>query len=146
MTIVSNSTTLALEGVVASLLSKEMRRENMERSIYDALVVRGRPVDGDKGKFSGRKSKSKGISKSPVHSTRRCWKCGKVDHYKKDCKSRAMEVSTGSDEKQSTERKTTPDKGGNVYLASTNAQSYQDFLSMDSGASYHMTPHREWVL
>jgi hypothetical protein len=64
MAIGSNSTTLVLEDVVASLLSEEMRRKNMEGSTKDALVVRGRPIDRDKGKFSGRKSKSKGRSKS----------------------------------------------------------------------------------
>jgi hypothetical protein len=74
------------------------------------LVVSGRLVERDKGKFSGRKSKSKGTSKSLVQSTRRCWKCDKVGHYKKNCKSRAMEVS---------KRKKTSDKGGDVYLAST---------------------------
>jgi hypothetical protein len=144
MAIGSNSTTLALEDMVASLLSEEMRRKNMEGSTKDALMVRGRPIDRDKGKFSGRKSKSKGRSKSLVQSMRRCWKCGKVGNYKRDCKSKEMEVSTRSDEKQSTERKTTPDKGGDVYLASTSTQSDQDVWLIDSGASYHMTPHREW--
>jgi hypothetical protein len=108
MAIGSNSTTLALEDVVASLLSKEMRRNNMEGSTKDALMVRGRPVDRDKGKFSGRKSKLKGRSKSSVQSTRRCWKCGKVGNYKRDYKSKAIEVSTDPSEKKSTERKTTP--------------------------------------
>jgi hypothetical protein len=52
-----------------------MRRKNMEGSNKDALVVRGQLVDRDKGKFSVRKSKSKGRSKSMVQSTtRRCWK------------------------------------------------------------------------
>jgi hypothetical protein len=140
----SDTTTLVLEDVVASLLSEEMRRKNMERSTKDSLVVRGRSVDRDKGKFSGRKSKLKGRSKSPVQSTRRCWKCGKVRHYKRDCKSKAMEVSTGFNEKNSTERKTTPDMGGDVYLASTSTQSDQNVWLIDLGASYHMTPHREW--
>jgi hypothetical protein len=53
----SNSTTLALEDVIASLLSEEMRMKNMEGSTKDALVVRGRPIDRDKGKFFGTKSK-----------------------------------------------------------------------------------------
>jgi hypothetical protein len=114
-----------LEDVVAYLLSEKMRRKNMEGSTKDALVARGRPLDRDKGRFSDKNFKSKGRSKSLVHSTRRCWKCGKSGHYKKDCKSRAMEVSTRSDEKQSTERKTTPDKGVDVYLASTSTQSDQ---------------------
>jgi hypothetical protein len=65
----------------------------MEGLTKDALVVRGRPIDRDKGKFFGRKSKSKGRSKSLVQSTRRCRKCGKVGHYKNDCNSKAMEVS-----------------------------------------------------
>jgi hypothetical protein len=55
----------------------------MEGSIEDALVVRGRLVERDKGKFFSGKSKSKGRSKSSVQSTRRCWKCGKVGQYKK---------------------------------------------------------------
>jgi hypothetical protein len=51
MAIGSNSTTLTLEDVVASLLLEEMRWKNMEGSTKDALVVRGRLVDKGKGKF-----------------------------------------------------------------------------------------------
>jgi hypothetical protein len=43
----------------------------MEGLAKDDLVVRGRQVDRDKGKIFSRKSNSKGISKSPVQSTRR---------------------------------------------------------------------------
>jgi hypothetical protein len=82
MAIGSNTTTLVLEDMVASLLSKGMRRKNMEGSTKYALVVRGRPVDRDKGKFSGRNSKLKGRDKSHVQLMRRCWKCGKVGKYK----------------------------------------------------------------
>jgi hypothetical protein len=60
----SNATTLALEDVFASIFSKEMRRDNMEGLTKYALVVRGWSVERDKGKLSGRKSKSKGRSKS----------------------------------------------------------------------------------
>jgi hypothetical protein len=52
MAIGSNSTTLVLKYVVSSLLSKEMRSKNMEGSTKDVLMVRGRMVDRDKGKFS----------------------------------------------------------------------------------------------
>jgi hypothetical protein len=41
MDIGSNTTTLVLEDMVASLLSEEIRRNNMEISTKDALVVRG---------------------------------------------------------------------------------------------------------
>jgi hypothetical protein len=95
----SITTTLTLEDVVASLLLEEMRKKKMEGSTKDALVVRGRPIDRDKGRFSGRKFKSKGRSKSLIQSTRRCWKCGKVGHYKKDGKSKATEVSARSNKK-----------------------------------------------
>jgi hypothetical protein len=51
----------------------------------------------------------------------------------------------GSDKKQSSERNMTTDKGGDVYLASTITQSDQGVWLIDSSASYHMTPHREWL-
>jgi hypothetical protein len=37
-----------------------------------------------------------------------------------------------------------PNKGGDVYLVSTSTQSNQDVWLIELGASYHMTPHREW--
>jgi hypothetical protein len=48
MTIGSNTTTLALEDVVASLQLEEMGTKNMEGSTKDTLVVRGLLVDKDK--------------------------------------------------------------------------------------------------
>jgi hypothetical protein len=62
----SNSTTLVLKYIVAYLLSEDIRMKNMEGLTNDALVVIGQSVDRDKGKFSSRKSKSKGRSKSHV--------------------------------------------------------------------------------
>jgi hypothetical protein len=69
-----NTTKLALKYMVSSLLLEEMRRNNMEGSTKYDLVVRGQPIDRDKGKISGRNSKSKGRYKSHVHFMRRCWK------------------------------------------------------------------------
>jgi hypothetical protein len=73
---------------------------------------------------------------------RRCYKCGKDGNYKMDYKSKEMEVSIGSNKKQSTERKMNLDKGGDVYLASTSAQLNQYVWLINLGASYHMKPHR----
>jgi hypothetical protein len=64
-------------------------------------------------------------------------------HYKSDYKSKAIEFSIGYDEKQATERKTTLNKGGNVYLESTSTQSDQNVWFIESKESFHMTPHRE---
>jgi hypothetical protein len=38
----------------------------------------------------------------------------------------------------------TSKKGGDVYLASTSTKSNQDVWLINSGASYNMTPHKEW--
>jgi hypothetical protein len=64
MTIGGNTSMLVLEDVVASLLSEEMRRKKMEGLTKDALVMRGRLIERDKGIFSGIKIKTKGISES----------------------------------------------------------------------------------
>ena len=109
-----------------------------------ALFVRGRTQDKNPGKTSGWRSKSTGRSKSPGKSLRKCWKCGKTRHYKKDCKSKKVEKPKGSDSTSSTEAKTSTKEGGDVYIASTGTHADRDVWLIDSGASYHMTPHREW--
>jgi hypothetical protein len=110
----------------------------------DALFVRGCTQDRNPGKPSGWRSKSTGRSKSPRKYLRKCWKCGKIGHYKKDCKSKKVEKPKGSDSTSSTEAKTSTEEGGDVYLASTSTHADRDVWLIDSGASYHMTPHREW--
>jgi hypothetical protein len=55
-----------------------------------------------------------------------------------------IQVSTISNEIHSTERNISPNKWGDVYLASTNTQSDQNVWLIDSGEFYHMTTHIEW--
>jgi hypothetical protein len=50
----------------------------------------------------------------------------------------------GSDGVPSTERKISLEEGGDVYLASTSIHLDHDVSLIDSGVSFHMTPHREW--
>jgi hypothetical protein len=40
--------------------------------------------------------------------------------------------------------KTSIEEGGDVYLESTATHADHDVWFIDSGASYHMNPHREW--
>jgi hypothetical protein len=70
-------------------------------------------------KSLGGRSKSTGRSKSPRKYLRKCWKCGKTWHYKKDCKSKKVEKPKGSDSTSSIEAKNSTEEGGDVYLAST---------------------------
>ena len=72
------------------------------------------------------------------------WKCRKEWNYKRDYKSKASEKGKGFDDAPSLEAKTTSDKGGDVYMASSNTHVDHEAWLIDSGASFHITPHREW--
>jgi hypothetical protein len=52
----------------------------------DVLSIREHSLDRNKNNSSSGRSKSRGRSKSPRKSLRKCWKCGKTKHYKKDCR------------------------------------------------------------
>jgi hypothetical protein len=71
--------------------------------------------------------------------------CGKAWHYKKDCKSNKVDKPKGSDNASSTEVKTSTKEGGDVYLSSTCTHADRGVWLIDSGVSYHMTPHKEWL-
>jgi hypothetical protein len=102
----TTQSTLKYEDVVASLLSEDMRQKSMDGHNIDALFVRGHTQDRNPSKPSGWRSKSTGISKSLGKTLRKCWKCGKAGHYKKDCKSKKVEKPKGSDNTSFTEVKT----------------------------------------
>jgi len=65
----SNVVTLKFNDVVSSLLSKEMRRKTIDSLGTYALSIRGRTMD--RNKSLSRRSKSRGISKSPGKSLKK---------------------------------------------------------------------------
>ena len=140
----STKSALKFEDIVSSLLSEEMRRKSMESQNADVLSVRsGRPKE--RRRYTGGRSKSRGRSKSPGDPLKTgCWKCGKPGHFKRNCRAKSVERGKGPEDTSSTEKKPSSEEGGDVYLASTSTQPERDFWLIDSGASFHMTPHREW--
>ena len=56
----------------------------MNTHSMDSLSVRGFHQERNKNKGSQGISKSKGGSKYLGKGIRKCWKCGKCKHYKKD--------------------------------------------------------------
>eukprot|EP00253_Pinus_taeda_P023630 PITA_23630 len=66
-------------------------------------------------------------------------------HYKRDCKSKTPDKGKGYDDAPSAEAKTTSDEGGDVYLASSSTHVDHEAWLIDSGASFHFTPHRKWL-
>jgi transposase InsO family protein len=139
----SNTTYLKFEEVVSSLLSEEMRWKNMEGHSTDALVARGCSQERNRCSFSSGISKSKGRSKSLENFVRVGWRCGKEGHYKKQCRSK-VEKKKESKESSSTEENTSKEEGGDVYLTSSITHADHEAWLVDYGASFHMTPHREW--
>jgi hypothetical protein len=73
-----------------------------------------------------------------------CWRCGKEGHYKKQCRSKSVERGKGYDDAPTTKEKIFVDGGGDMYLASSSTHAEHEVWLVDLGASFHMTPHREW--
>jgi hypothetical protein len=68
---------------------------------------------------------------------------GKQGVTTKQCRFK-VEKKKGSEESPSGEEKTSKEEGGDVYLDSSSTHVVHEAWLVDSGASFHLTPHREW--
>jgi hypothetical protein len=109
-----------------------------------ALFARGCSQEINRSNFSSGISKFKGISKSARKFVKVCWRCGKEGHYKKQYRSK-VEKKKGYEESPSTEENTSKEEGGDVYLDSSSTHADHEACLVESGASFHMTPHKEWL-
>ena len=116
----------------------------MEGQSTNTLFARGCSQERNRSNFSSGIFESKGISKSLRKFVKVCWRCGKEGNYKKKCRSK-VEKKKGYEEAPSTEENTSKEEGGDVYLDSSRTHADHEAWLVDLGASFHMTPHREWL-
>ena len=159
-TALSNSapaTGLTSASVEGSLLTEEVNRKNLDSGKgSSALVVRGRSNARDSSDDRG---KSHNKSREPKKKNIKCFYCKKKGHMKKDCHKWKIDKGKDKEEKKSStssvkieEVNTAEVDDGDIFLTSelehasltTSDETVMSDWIIDSGASFHVTPHRGW--
>jgi hypothetical protein len=139
---VSGSNTLKFDDVVGVILSEEMRRKSTGETSGNALNMENRGRQKDRGKgFGNRGNSRKGRSKSILGKIE-CWNCGKKGHLKKDC--RAPKKQRDGQQERNQEANVTGDVLQDALILSVD--NISESWVVDSGASFHATPHRKHFL
>jgi hypothetical protein len=139
---VSSSNTLKFDDVVGVILSEEMRRKSTGETSGNALNMENRGRQKDRGKGSWNRGNSrKGRSKYRLGKIE-CWNCGKKGHLKKYC----IDPKKQRDGQQeiNQEENVTGDVLQDALILSVDNISKS--WVVDSGASFHVTPHRKHFL
>jgi hypothetical protein len=139
---VSGLNTLKIDDVVGVILNEEMRWKITGETSGNALNMenRGRQKDREKGSGNHENSR-KGRSKSILGKIE-CWNCGKKGHLKKDCIS--PKKQTDGQQERNQESNVTGDVLQDALILSID--NISESWVVDSGASFHATPHRKHFL
>ena len=149
LTLINGKASLKYNEVTGALVSYEMRRKDRVSSgstSGEALTVRGRSPTKQGGQERSRSKSKSGKSKVAKDQ---CFKCKKKGHWLKDCPENKKNKKKGKSE-QTTEANVVTEgndtDSSNYSLSITSSINYADSSEwlLDSGATYHVCPKREW--
>lgn len=139
---VSGSNTLKFDDVVGVILSEEMRRKSEDETpTGNAFIVDDRDDRGrsrERGRNTNDHDRSQARSKSRSRETG-CWFCGKPGHIKKNCWTYKKVL-----EKEKEEEANVDCQDDTGILILTTEETADHVWVLDSGASFHVTPHKEY--
>ncbi|WVZ16376.1 hypothetical protein V8G54_009358 [Vigna mungo] len=138
----SGSNKLKFDDVRDLILSEEIRRkESGESSTSSVLHTESRGRSSNKGYGRGRSKERRSNSKNhrsfQNSKTIECWNCGKVGHYKNQCK------SARKNHEDKAEANVASTSGGEDALICS-LENKEESWVLDSGASFHATSQKEF--
>ena len=134
--------TLTLDDVKTGLLSEELRDQMRDLDVSSgggansssALVGERKELSG----FRKGGDRRHGVSRQGI-----CYYCKKPGHWKNECPDLDKKRKKGTVSSSSIAVEEDFDIDGDVLTAVASQISAQDWI-LDSGASFHMTPNRDW--
>lgn len=131
--------TVSLEEVRSSLHTRELRHKAAGTGLGNHAT--GLVASGSKGQGnSGKKKFKKPVSKGPKHDDT-CNYCKEKGHWKNDCpKKKKQQEKSGT----AAVAESGTNSEDDIALVADEQTHHNDVWVLDSGASYHICPHREW--
>ncbi|WVY97343.1 hypothetical protein V8G54_029494 [Vigna mungo] len=138
----SGSNKLKFDDVRDLILSEEIqRKESGESSTSSVLHTESRGRSSNKGYGRGRSKEKRSNSKNhrsfQNSKTIECWNCGKVGHYKNQCKS-----AQKNHEDKAEANVASTSRGEDALICSL--ENKEESWVLDSGASFHATSQKEF--
>ncbi|KAG8369441.1 hypothetical protein BUALT_Bualt14G0014000 [Buddleja alternifolia] len=149
---VNNSTPngdLTLQVVKDCLLNEESRRKEQAFSTeQNALVTENSDRRGRNKSRGPQHQRDKSRGKSKIKGDFKCHYCGGPNHYERDCRKKKRDQKNGNNENKKDDKDTTAvATDGDVVIifddAYVSSSCQETDWIIDSGASYHITPHRD---
>ncbi|KAG8370951.1 hypothetical protein BUALT_Bualt13G0036600 [Buddleja alternifolia] len=140
---------LTLQVVKDYLLNEESRRkEQVFSTEQNALVTENSDRRGRNKSRGPQHQRDKSRGKSKFKGDFKCHYCGGPNHYERDCRKKKRDQKNGNNENKKDDKDTTAvATDGDVVIicddACVSSSCQETDWIIDSGASYHITPHRD---
>ncbi|KAG8377494.1 hypothetical protein BUALT_Bualt08G0038700 [Buddleja alternifolia] len=140
---------LTLQVVKDCLLNEQSRRKEQAFSTeQNALVTENSDRRGRNKSRGPQHQRDKSRGKSKFKGDFKCHYCGGPNHYERDCKKKKRDQKNGNNENKKDDKDTTAvATDGDVVIicddACVSSSCQETDWIIDSGASYHITPHRD---